>query len=387
MGTRNASRDLVLTRARTTARTLTASTVEAPDPIASAIGAATSAMYAGELFVNRAVADAVPAYRRAKVLVGSSLGQLTLRQKGPDGVALPSIPFLRQPDPTRVTSAVITETVFDLADHGVGYWYNPDWNTPNGWRYADASGPVRKHKAIRHLPFDDLVETRSDAYLIRWNNRDVEVPAWAVIGFECAAGGWLRAGARAILTNRLLEDAARMYADTPQATTVLRNSGPRKTPEQVNELVNAFEAARRARSTAYVGRDIELESLGFDAQQIALTDARYAAILDIARLTGVPALYLAVGPLNASMTYVNATEARLDLYAAMMPFATAIAERLSFDDVTGNGVRVEFDFAPWLRVDPMYRANLYATLIGAGVMTAEQAAALEDFVPSTGVPR
>ena len=50
------------------------------------------------------------------------------------------------------------------------------------------------------------------------------------------------------------------------------------------------------------------------------------------------------------MTYSNQTQARLDLHAAMTPFATAIAERLSMDDVTGEGNRVEYDFSEWLRV-------------------------------------
>jgi phage portal protein BeeE len=178
-----------------------------------------------------------------------------------------------------------------------------------------------------------------------------------------------------------------MYAETPQPVTVLTNNGPRKTPEQVNELVAAWETARRTRSTAYLGRDVAADSIGFDATQIALADARSYGVLDVARVTGVPSLYLSQGPADASMTYINATQARLDLQAAMQPFTTAIAERLSFDDVTGQGVTVEFDYAAWLTVDPKYRADLWATLIPAGVLSADEARAIEPLVAEIGVPR
>ena len=104
----------------------------------------------------------------------------------------------------------------------------------------------------------------------------------------------------------------------------------------------------------------------------------------IARVTGIPALYLSQGISDSSMTYVTTTQQRLDLHAALLPFATAVEERLSFDDVTGGGVRVEHDFAPFLRVDPKLRADLAATYVPLGVYTVEEARALEGFVRTEG---
>jgi len=334
--------------------------------------------YIDDMPVPRYQAEQVPAYWRAKTLIAGSLGELQFRQLNSKGVQLPTIPFLRQPDPGRVRSAILADTFHDLCDYGVAYWYNEDWNSEDGWRYNDADRTRRKHKAVRYLPIEDVLEVRDKSYVINVEGEGVTVPSYAVIAFECRAGDWLRKGARAITTARLLEDAARKYAGSPAPNMLLRNTGPRKTPEQVAELLDALELGKRSRSAVYLGRDLELETSGFDATQIALSDARGTAILDIARVTGVPCLYLFQGPNDASMTYSNMLMQRLDLHAAMLPYATAVAQRLSLDDVTGEGATVEVDFSDFLRVDPTMRADLYQRLIPLGVMTVDEARAMEN---------
>lgn len=377
-------------RVRDSYAQLTASAVvEAPDsPLAGARITPGGMLVIDELYVTRAVADAVPAYRRAKHLIASSVSQLTLRQAQLGGKPLPSLPFLRQPDPSRTKSALLADTVCDLADYGVAYWLNPEWSSSAGWRYSQAGTGTRKHRTVRHLAVEDVRDVTEDGYRIRVrvpgsdDVDDVEVPAYAVVGFECSSGGWLAAGARAITTARMLEDAARLYASNPVPTLVLKNTGPRKTPEQVTELLAQLESARRERSTAYVGRDLELDAFSMSAVDIALSDARGTAILDIARLTGVPSLYLGQGPNDASMTYSNMTQQKLDLLAAVLPYCTAISERLSFDDVTGEGAVTYFDTEAWLRADPMLRAELWSKLVPIGVVSVEEARAIEPLITS-----
>ena len=348
-------------------------------------------LHTDELWVTSEVAQAVPAYRRARTLITSQLSQLGLRQiRTRTGEVLPSIPFLRHPDLGRTPSAFWSDIIGDLADHGIAYALNPRWSQAAGWRYTDTG--VRKHKAVRYLAVTDVLEVTPTTYTVRYGRpgattyREETVPAEAVIGFECEAGRWLKYGARTLVTARLLEEAVRMYAGNPSPTTLLKNDGPRKTPDQVQELLDAIEAGRRSRSTAYIGRDLSLETFGFDANALALSESRAAAVLEIARLTGVPSIYLAQGPNEASMTYSNQTQARLDLHSAMTPFATAIAERLSMDDVTGEGVRVEYDFSEWLRVDPMMRADLYTKLVPLGILSVEEARALENLINTEGRP-
>ena len=345
-----------------------------------------------EMWMSSAVAQQVPAYRRARVLMTGQLGQLPTRQlRTRTGEVLPTIPFLRNPDPSRVASAFWGDVIGDLCDHGVAYALNPLWGSPSGWRFSDSG--TAKHKLVKYLPVDDVLDVTAETYRVRYGKpgaadyREEIVPARAVIGFESSAGQWLKHGARALVTGRLLEEAVRLYASNPSPSTLLRNTGPRKTPEQVEQLLEALQSSRRTRSTAYLGRDLELESFGFDANSIALSESRSSNVLEIARLTGVPSIYLSQGPSEASMTYSNQTQARLDLHSAITPFATAIAERLSFDDVTGEGVRVEYDFSEWLRVDPQMRADLYTKLVPLGVLTVDEARRLENLNQTQGVTR
>lgn len=375
---------LFATRLRENHAALTAAaTVEADDPLGAGLRLTPDGtVYVDELFVDRAMADSVPAYRRAKRIISSTLSTLTFRQwQATSGRPMPMTPFLRQPDPTRVASAVLADLYDDLIDYSVSYWLNPNWNSADGWLYNDASNIKRKHKSIRHLAHSDVLEVRDDSYVILRGGREEIVPAWGIVGFECKAGGWLKAGARAIITLRLLEDAARNYATNPSPTVMLRNTGPRKTAEQVTETINNWITAVRNKSVAYLGRDLAAEAFSFDAEQIALEASRKMAVLDIARLSGVPSLYLFQGPNDASMTYSNMTQQRLDLHAAMLPFATAVEQRLSFDDITGQGSRVSIDFTPWLRADPELRARLAQIYVPLGVMSVEQAQQFEEITP------
>lgn len=366
-----------------------------PDSDADAVGAApnpfglapSQAWY--DSYIARDQAMQVPAFRRAVQLVSSAISTLHLSLKDPAQQAIVPIPFLRQPDPKVTTQALLAKTVQDLCLWGYAYWFNPNWNVREGWRFPDSRTP--KHRSIERIPPEDVALIRHDeitlyVYDTQGIPHPIRVPPQAVIIFEAPSGHWLKDGARALATSQMLEDSVRMYAQTPLPQTVVRNQGPRKTKEQVEELLTAIEASRVKRSTAYVGRDLELDTMGWDAQQIALTEARSQQVLEVSRITGIPPLYLSQGINGSSHNYANLTQQRLDLHTALIPFANAMAERLSFDDVTGNGYTVSFDFTPWLRVDPTMRASLYEKLIPLGVMTPQEARAFEQLAPTPNMP-
>lgn len=375
---------------------LTASEESLPEPKSEAVAVAPSGLGLssilgfGDGYVTRDTAMSVPAFRRAVNLVGTTLGQMHLRQETADRRTITPAPLLRQIDPKRTLAAVLTDVYTDLALWGAAYLYNPRWNREDGWRFAGSS--KRKHRSLEVVHPEDVAEVRRNGYTIyrydaRGVSHPVDVPVDAVVAFEAAAGHWLRDGASSINTALLLEQAVRLYAQTPIPTTILKNTGPRKTPKQVEELLAIVEESRRKRSTAYVGRDLELDSFGFDANQIALVDARAQAILDIARLTGIPALYLSQGINGSSTYYSNLTQQRIDLHSALQPFATAVEQRLSFDDITGEGSFVLVDFGPFLRIDPLMRAELYSKLIPLGVMTRDEARAFEALTPADELDR
>lgn len=323
----------------------------------------------GSGYVDRATALTVPALKRARDLIASTIATAPLLEYGPDGLRRPSRALLAQPDPTRTTPNVIASTVADLALEGVSYWYVTE-------RYAEDGRPVR----AKHLPFETVgVLTDTFGNVTKVSVQGTEVDPANIIGFEALSGGWLRSGARAIRTAAKLEMAVRVFADKPLPLMALKNMGPKLTEEQVDELL-AYWDATDDRSVKYAGRDIELQSVGWSPEQLGLNAARAHQASEMARLTGVPAWYLSADS-GGSMTYTTTTQTRLDLYAlALAPYAVAIEARLSMDDVTGRGTKVKFDFSEFLRSDPELRARLYTALIAAGVMTVDEARAMEPLV-------
>jgi HK97 family phage portal protein len=343
-------------------------------PSASSGWASLAGAVDGSGYVDRATALSVPALKRARDLIASTIASAPLLEYGPDGLERPARALLAQPDPTRTTPNVLASTVADLALEGVSYWYVTE-------RYAEDGRPFR----AKHLPFETvgvLTDTMGDVTEVSVNGTRVD-PA-NIIGFEALSGGWLRSGARAIRTAYKLEAAVRVFADKPLPLMALKNMGPKLTEDQVDELL-AYWDATDDRSVKYAGRDIELQAVGWSPEQLGLNAAREHQASELARLTGVPAWYLSADS-GGSMTYTTTTQTRLDLYAlALQPYAVAIEARLSMDDVTGRGTKVRFDFSEFLRSDPELRARLWTSLIASGVMTAEQAQYLEPLVPNPTV--
>lgn len=325
--------------------------------------------------VPRSTALTVPAVKRAVDLISSTIAsaplvEITGNTRKPAGT------FLTQPDKSCTRALVFSKTVKDMAFDGVSYWLITS-------RFKEDGRPA----TIKHVKHDNITiktDSNNDVVGARIGGKPVSLEQ--LIGFEALNGGILQAGYRAILTSVALERAVHRFANTPMPSLSVKNNGGRLNQDDIDELLNWYETALANKSVLYEGRDVDLKSHGWNPEQLGLNSARAAQAVEIARLTGVPAWYLYADP-GSSMTYSNNTQARLDLHSlAISPYVTAIEQRLSMPDITpggmgATGTRVEFDFSEFLRADPELRARLYNTLIPLGVMTAEQAAALEPLVP------
>lgn len=347
-----------------------------PDDIPTTPVSYGGVLYTGTSYVDRATAMSVPAIKRAADLVASTIAAAPFVEIV-NGERREARPFLAQPDKARTRGIVISKTVRDLLLDGVSYWLITS-------RYAEDGRPA----SAKHVKAS-TISAKTD------NNGDVTevfidgkpVPMSDLIGFEHINGGILRSGARAIRTAVALEESVLRFAKTPMPSLGVNNQGAKLTQEQIDDLMAYYETALAQKAVLYQGRDVSLETYGWNPEQLGLNGARSAQAVEIARLTGVPAWYLYADP-GSSMTYSNNTQARLDLYSlALMPFCTTIEQRLSMEDVTAGTVgsaratRVEFDFSEFLRADPEMRARIYSSLVPLGVMTAEEARALEPLVP------
>lgn len=167
-----------------------------------------------------------------------------------------------------------------------------------------------------------------------------------VVCFLAVDQGLLYNGARAVEIAIRLDAAARRFALTEIAAGYLQQKDGTEPmdAEELGELASGWAAVRRESAIGALNSAVEFKEFQSDPSKLQLTEARNYAALEMSRLAGVPA-YLVSAPTSSGMTYQNAQQARQDLWLwGALPYATAIQERLSMDDILPRGRHVEFDF-------------------------------------------
>lgn len=168
------------------------------------------------------------------------------------------------------------------------------------------------------------------------------------------SGGVLVAGATTIKGYRALERAWVGRAQNPVVFTELHqtddtplsDSGEAEDEEaEIQALIDQWSAARTSPTGAvgYTPPNIEVRVHGTAAADM-FEGARNAAVLDIARLVGIPASLLDGSQSTASLTYTTTEGKRSEFDDYALPMWTApIEARLSMDDVSPDGRVIRFD--------------------------------------------
>lgn len=153
--------------------------------------------------------------------------------------------------------------------------------------------------------------------------------------------------AASTLTEALhLARAVQRAAETPAAQIELHqtNDAP-MTQEKVRDLIAGWAKARRGENggVAYTSNGIEVREHGAAAEHL-LIQGRNAVSVDVARHAGIPATMIDATLSGSSISYQN-TSARMSelITFGLSPLMSAVAARLSQDDITPAGVRIDFD--------------------------------------------
>jgi len=325
--------------------------------------------------VARNQAMTVPAIARARNIIAGSISGLPIYRYTQDGRDLLPAPWMRQPDPLVTRQTTMAWTIDSLFFYGVAYWqvldvYAED-GRPNRFRWID---PVRVSTELNREG------TMVDHYKVD-GKRVPDRGAGSLVVFSGYEDGLLRRAGRTIRTAIQLEQAALTYAETPSPMVALKNSGSPLPTGTVNELLAAWREARNRSATAYLNESIDIERVGFSPSEMALTEARMATAQELARAAGIPPWYLGVDA-GSSMTYQNVGNSRRDLLDfALMPFITAIEQRLSLGDILVARENIKFDLTDFLRSSPIERAQLYQALVPLGILSPEEVRQLEDLAP------
>lgn len=290
----------------------------------------------------------IPTIARSRSMICSMVAGLDLKQyqlvwnsidEEYEKVYLQGEGWFTRPDPKVTRQFIMAQTVSDLMLYGRAFWYITA-------RYSTGF-PA----AFTWLPHSN-VETPNQQGPQWWGMPDqvefngVDLDTANVVCFLAPDQGLLYTGARAVDIAIRLDAAARRFALTEIAAGYLQQKDGTEpmSADELGELASGWASVRRESAIGALNSAVEFKEFTSDPSKLQLVEARNHAALEMSRLAGVPA-YLVSAPTSSGMTYQNAQESRRDLWLwGALPYATAVAERLSMDDILPRGRHVEFDF-------------------------------------------
>ena len=331
----------------------------------------------GVPFIDRNLALQVPAVSRCRNLICGVIASIDLEliQKS-TGRKLENPVWLDQFDLRQPRSVTIAYLVEALLLYGVGYLrvnsvYQDDLR-PSGFEWV-----ANTRVTVTTDQYGDEV----DYYSIN-GQRVPDSGVGSLVTFQSLLPGVLETGGRTIQAALDIQKAASVAAATPMATGFIKNSGADLPEAQISGLLAAWKAARNNRSTAYLTSTLDYQPVGYSPKDMTYNESSQYLATEIARLMNVPAYYISAD-MNNSMTYQNIIDGRKEFVAySLQPFISAIENRLSMDDITrrGNIVRFALD-ETFLRADTLKRLEAIEKMLTLGLITVEQAQALEELSP------
>jgi len=273
-------------------------------------------------------------------------------------------PLLAQPERGVPRSTTLTWTLDTLIFHPCAWWHVTE---------RDAAGwPVWVERVA---PGDE--RTDDDGNLIGIRDRVVDPKDG--IRFDSPTGsGLLIDAARTIRRAIVIEESAALAEDNPVPVIELHNDGDKLSPEEINDLMDIWQAARRRRGVAFTSKGITAIPHGTQVSQL-LIEGRKAINLDLIRHLNIPAWAAEAAPDGGgSVTYQNRQSRNWDLIdITCAPFMEAIVSRLSMADLTPRGWAVKFDTDELTKPDQQTRFTTYEVGKRAGFVTNEMIAAWE----------
>ena len=316
--------------------------------------------------ISESAAMSIPAFAQGVSVISGTCGAMPLWAHRGSFARTPTPQILVKPDPDVAASVVWTRVYRDLVLYPYA-WMLVTERFANGF-------PAR----MRHVPFTDVNVTSSGIWIDGQRVDDNDVKRFD----SPHAPGALTNGARILSLAGAVEAAVRRFAsfETPGGA-LKQTGGPDLLDSEIDDLLTAWEAARQNRSTAFLSQSLDYKTFTFNPRDLQLVEARNAINADVARLLNLPpsAVNAETG---SSLTYSTVAQQAEALQSqTLWPYLSAVRDRLTMNDLTPNGTRVEIPSLGFLRTDITARANAYQTLISTGVLTVEEARGLEQLPP------
>lgn len=333
--------------------------------------------------VSRSIAMSIPSLARAVTIKVTQVAALEWERIDGQGNRI-DLGWLAQPEAGRPRFATLCDLGYDLVFDGVGYLRVLD---------RTATGEP-KRGALEYLELSRVSQYQDAKGQWRIAVDGKDVPASNIIGFQGWHDGILNHGARTIRMALALEAAALRYANSPlPSERIVNKSDFPLDDDEITALLGAYKTARNSEGVAYLEGQIEVQTVGFDAKQLQLIEARQFINAQMCDLAGINPAYVAgaAAGTQGTIEYQNVTmNARALVDYGLKDLVVALESRMSMSDATGDawamqvtprGTTVRANMDSLLRGNAKERAELWEILLRIGVVTVDQVQAYEDLAP------
>ena len=276
---------------------------------------------------TRAEALSVPSLWRGRNIVTSTVARSPLVVFRVDERLEPQPGWTQRTDGLSSPFSRMLMTVDDLIFFGESCWRVE--------RGAD-SEPLRAER----IPYADWYVDESRRIIVG----DEPAPAGSVVYIPGPHEGILAYNGRAIRSAALLERSALDTARTPFKIELHQTGNAVITDEEIDKLIDRTRSGLASHGgILWSNEALEVRVHPLDSGPL-LVEGRNAASVDAARLVGVPAATVDATNAGASLTYETTEGRNGEAYDyGFSAYMSAIAARLSMDDVVPRGCRTAFD--------------------------------------------
>lgn len=324
--------------------------------------------------LSQDTALSVGAVYRCVSIIANTISQLPLVvRRGDEEV---STSLAQRPDVNINTNDFWGSTATSLALTGNAYW----------WVSRNQAGEVKNLEVLNPrsvvVSKDDRVGAplRYDYNGKRVNTKNIKHVRLLVLPGALKGVGPLQAGANDIENARKLVAYSNQFLENGGIPTGVLSSEQFLNQEQATAYREAWDEAQKERGLAVLGAGLTYSPISLTPEDLMLLENQKFSTLQVARLFGVPPIFLGAGIEGSSLTYsTTETLGILFLQTTLTDYLVSVEE--AFTDLLPRGQKATFRLDSLLRSDLKTRVDAYATLIDKQVVTPQEVRLLEGYGP------
>jgi HK97 family phage portal protein len=324
------------------------------------------------LEITQDTALSIGAVYRCVQIISTTLAQLPLLVKrGTEDVVSP---LAQRPDFNISTNDFWGSTATSLALSGNAYW----------WVSRNQAGEVKNLEVLNPREVVVSRDTRPGAPFRydyngkRVNSKNIKHIRLMVIPGKLEGVGPLQAGRTDLENTQRLLDYSNSFLKTGGIPTGVLSSDQFLNQEQADAYRAAWSEAQETRGLAVLGAGLSYSPISLTPEDIQMLENQKFSTLQIARLFGIPPIFIGAGIEGSSLTYATTeTLGILFLQTTMADYLVSIEE--AFSDLLPRGQKASFRLDTLMRSDLKTRTDSYATLIQNGVITPSEVRLMEGY--------